>query len=295
MNFDLALFSSKYNTVCLIECKSNLTKGLKSASNELQRKIDLVENNDWIDLGGRRIKVRDYFEEALGITEPNFYYVLASEIVDLGTVFDKGSVFESIVTATKYPFDIWRCQLVFPGIKLTRNPIPANDDREKKVSIASLTSYLEKVHAPAGGNSIQICLSSNKYYLAVQACMTLKRFDSFCFSDFLDSFCIDLKDYEEFEKRYLFDQFIRFGKECGFLKILHNGEDTYTSSYAVINRRMKPQQLKNDIISKIAARQVETDPGLRKRIEEEEEIILKDIQSEKLKREKQTTLEGFTE
>ena len=285
MNFDLVLFSSTYNTICLIECKSDLTKRLESKVSDLQRKIDLVEQNNWIEVEGNRIRIRDYFEQALNVKKPHFYYVLASEIVDLGNSFD-------LVQVSDYPFDIWRCQWVFSGIKIQRTPIPSRRDEERNISIASLTAYLDKIHPPAG-DTIQICLSSNKYYLAVQSCINLQRLESFIFDDFLASFSIDLKDYEEFEKRYLFELFIDFGEECNFLKISEDTGDIFTSSYAIVNRGMNSTQLQKNIVSKMAEQKVKTDPGIVKKIEEKKEMIINQVHEKELKRKKQTRLTDF--
>ncbi|MGD2247175.1 MAG: hypothetical protein PVF58_02130 [Candidatus Methanofastidiosia archaeon] len=273
VNFDIALYSTYYNTICLIECKSNLRKRLVSTVNELQEKIDFIEKNNAVDVDRKNIKIKDYFGEKLHTKDPNFYYILASEIVDLGTSFD------DIVQISKHPFGIWQCQWCkpdFSGIKITRKSIPSYDDKEKHISIKELTYYLSKIHSSAG-NTIQICLSSNKYYIAFQSCINLKSFESFTFDDFLTSFSIDLKEYEEFEKKYLFEQFINFGIECSFLKILEDTKDIFTSSYAIINRRMKLAQLKKNIITKMANQKVESDPEIRKTIEEEKQNIIQEI------------------
>lgn len=289
VNFDVALFSSDYNTICLIECKSSLRKNVVSTVNEFQKKIDFVEKNSWVNVGGKQMKIINYFAETLNIENPNFYYVLASEIVDWGASFDEGSFFDKIVEVSDHPFDMWRCQWVFKGgIKITRNPIPSKHNREKRISIVDFTTYLSKVHSSAG-NSIQICLSSNKYYLAVHSCMNLRGFESFKFDDFLTSFSIDLKDYEEFEKEYLFEHFINFGKECSFLKVLEDTGDVFTSSYAIINRRTKSKQLRKNIIAKMVDQKVESDPEVKKRIKEEEKSIIQEIFYEREPRQRKLT------
>lgn len=293
VNFDVALFSPDYNMICLIECKSSLRTRLESTVNEFQKKIDFVEKNNWVNVGRKRIRIKNYFAETLDIGEPNFHYVLASEIMDWGAPFDEGSGFDKIVQVSDYPFDMWQVQWVFGGkIKITRNPIPSKHDREKHVSIADLTSYLGEVHSSAG-NTIQICLSSNKYYLAVQSCINLKIFESFKFDDFLTSFSIDLKDYEEFEKKYLFELFISSGKECSFLKVLEDTGNIFTSSYAIINRRMKSKQLRKNIITKMADQKIESSPEMKKGIEEKEKDIIQEIFYEREPRQRKLT--EFTE
>lgn len=277
VNFDIVLFSPHFETICLIECKSSLRKSLISAVNKVQKKIDFVEKNSLVNVERKQIGIKDYFAETLGVENPNFYYVLASEIVDWGASFDDGSIFDKIVRASNHPFDMWQCQWVFNDrIKITRNPIPSKDNREKHKSINSLTTYLDQIHS-SSGNTIQICLSSNKSYLAVQSCITLGIFEHFEFDDFLASFSIDLKDYEEFEKKYLFECFINFGKECSFLKVLEDTGDVFASSYTIVNRKKKPRELRKNIIEKMAKQKVESDPKIRKRIEEEEKSIIEEI------------------
>ena len=275
VNFDVALFSPHCDTICLIECKSSLRKSLVSTVNAFQKKINFVKKNNWVNVGGKRIRIMDYFAQTLNIENPNFYYVLASEIVDWGASFDESSIFDNVVQVSDHPFDMWRCQWVFRGIKITRTPIPSKHNREKHISIADLTTYLSKIHPPAG-NSIQICLSSNKYYIALQSCINLQSFKSFTGNDFLSIFSIDLKDYEEFEKKYLFEHFINFGKECSFLKVLKDTGDVFTSSYVIINRRMKSKQLQKNIIAKIASQKVENDPEVKRRMKEREEEIIQE-------------------
>lgn len=277
VNFDLALFSFEYNTICLIECKANISAKFKKTVNEFQKKIDFVERNNVISVENNKIQIQNYLAKILDIEKPNFYYVLASELVDLGSSFDE------LIQLSAYPFDIWRCQLLASGgVSIQRTPIPSKQDKEKNISISHLTVYLDKIHPPAG-NTIQICLSSNKYYLVVQSCINLQGLDFFTFEDFLTSFSIDLKDYEEFEKQFLFNLFVGFGKECSLLKILEDTGDVFTSSYAVINRRMKSKQLQENIISKMAEQKIETDPEIKKRVEEEKKIIIQEIYEKKYK------------
>jgi hypothetical protein len=291
VNFDITLSSTYYDVICLIECKSSLGKGLVNEVNELQKKISFVEKNNVVSVEGKEIRIKDYFAEKLNIEDPQFYYVLASEIVDLRVSSNKDSLFDSIVQVSEYPFDIWRCQLCKPGsrgVKITRNPVPSYNDREKCISIQDLTDYLDRIYSPTG-NTIQICLSSNKYHLVAQSCINLKSFESFKFDDFLTSFSIDLKDYEEFEKKYLFEHFIDFGKECGVLRIVEDTEDTLTSSYAVINRRMKPKQLQKNIIAKMANQRIESDLEISKIIEEERQEIIQEIFYQKEPRQRKIT------
>ena len=277
VNFDLALFSSEYNTICLIECKANITTKLRKTVNELQKKINFVERNNVVSVENNKIGIQNYFAKTLKIEEPNFYYILASELVDLGSSFDE------LVQLSEYPFDIWRCQLLISGgISIQRTPIPSKQDEEKNISISHLTAYLDKIHSPAG-NAIQICLSSNKYYLVIQSCLILRGLDFFTFKDFLTSFSIDLKDYEEFEKKFLFKLFVDFGKECSLLKTLEDTGNVFTSSYVIINRRMSSKQLEKNIILKMAEQKVETDPETKKRIDVEKKIITQEIQEKKYK------------
>ena len=275
MNFDLALFSSESNTICLVECKANVTTRLRRTVNAFQSKIEFVEKNNEVVVEDYKMRIKDYFEKALGIDKPNFYYILASELVDLGSSLDE------LIQQSEYPFDIWRCQLLTSGgIRIQRIPIPSRGDEEKNIS--KLTSYLDKTH-PQAGNALQICLSSNKYYLAVQSCINLRSLDSFTFKDFLESFSIDLKDYGDFEKQFLFKQFVDFGKECNLLKILNDTGNDFTSSYVVINRKKKSKQLQENVISKMAENRVETDPEIAKRVEDERRIIIQEIYEKKYK------------
>ena len=276
VNFDLALFSSESNTICLIECKANITTKLIRTVNEFQKKIDFVERNNVVNIENSKIEIQNYFAKALNIEKPNFYYVLASELVDLGSSFD------DLVQQSEYPFDIWRCQLLASGgISIQRTPIPSSQGK-KNISISYLTTYLDKIHSPAG-NTIQICLSSNKYYLVLQSCINLRGREFFTFEDFLTSFSIDLKDYEEFEKKFLFKLFIDFGKDCSLLRILKDTGDVFTSLYVIINRRMMSKRFQRNIISKMAEQKVRTDPDIKKRIEEEKKIIIQDIHEKKYK------------
>lgn len=288
VNFDIALCSANFNTICLVECKSSLGKGLVSEVKKLQEKIDFIEKNNIVNIDGKKIRIKEYFAKNRGLKKPNFYYVLASEIVGLRTPSKKNSIYNSIVKESEYPFDIWLCTWVFKGIKITRNPIPSKYDKEKRISIQDLTDYLNKTHSSAG-NTIQICLSSNKYYIAVQSCINLKNFESFKFNNFLTSFSIDLKDYEEFEKKYLFEQFINFGNECNFLKIVENKKDIFTSSYAIINRRMKPKKLRENIISKMADQKIDNDPEIKNIIKKEKENTIKNVFYERDKKQKKIT------
>jgi hypothetical protein len=275
VNFDLALFSSESSTICLIECKANITTRLKKTAYEFQKKIDFVKRNIVINIADNERGIQDSFAETLNIEKPNFYFVLASELVDLGSSFDE------LIQLSEYPFDIWRCQLLaLGGISIQRTPIQSKQNEEKNIS--HLTAYLDKIHSPAG-NTIQICLSSSKYYLVVQSCINLRCLDFFTFKDFLTSFSIDLKDYEEFEKQFLFKLFVYFGKECSILKILEDTGDVFTSSYVIVNRRMKSKQLQKNIILKMAEKKIETDPEIRKRIEEEKIIIIQEIYEKKYK------------
>ena len=201
-----------------------------------------------------------------------------------------GSSFDELIQLSEYPFDIWRCQLLASGgISIQRTPIPSKQDMEKNISISHLTAYLDEIHSSAG-NTIQICLSSNKYYLVVHFCTNLGGLDFFTFKDFLTSFSIDLKDYEEFEKQFLFKLFVDYGKECSILKILEDTGDVFTSSYAIINRRMKSKQLQRNIISKMADQKDETDREIKKRIDEEKKIVIQEIYEKKYK---QKTLSDY--
>ena len=275
VNFDLALFSSESSTVCLIECKANITTRLKKTAHEFQKKIDFVERDNVINIENNERGIQDYFAKTLNIEKPNFYFVLASELVDLGSSFDE------LIQLSEYPFDIWRCQLLaLGGISIQRTPIPSTLNEVKNIS--HLTAYLDKIHSPAG-NTIQICLSSSKYYLVIQSCINLRCLDFFTFKDFLTSFSIDLKDYEKFEKQFLFKLFVDFGKECSILKILEDTGDVFTSSYVIINRRMKSKQLLRNIIFKMAENKIETDSDIKKRIEEEKKIIIQEIYEKKYK------------
>lgn len=250
-----------------------------NAVTALQQKIDFIEKNNEIIAGEKKIKIKDYFAEQLQMEDPKFYYVLASEIVDMGISLERSSVLDDIIQISEFPFDIWSCQWCgsgLRGIRITRNPIPSNKDRGRPISIKKLTDYLHKTHL-SEGNIIQICLSSNKMYLAMQCCITLKIFESFTYDDFLSSFSIDLKDYEDFEKKYLFKLFIDFGKECGIIKILEDRKDIFTSSYIIINRRMMSKQLRENIIHKIVSRKIERDPLIQERIKNEEQIISQEI------------------
>lgn len=284
INFDLVLVSTRFKTICLIECKSNITEKLKSKVSRFQKKVDFVEKNMWINVGKNRLGIKNYFEQTLGIEKPNFYYVLASELVDLGTSF------ESLVQLSPHPFDIWRCQLVHNGIRIQR--IPVWSKSEEKKSIADLTAYLEKTH-PSTDNNIRICLSSNKYYLAVQSCKRLQSLDSLTFDDFLEGFFMDVKDYEEFEKRFLFNLFISYGRECDFVKVLEDTGDIFTSLYTIVNRKMNSEQLQKNIISKMAKHKIETDIDMIKKIEDEKEIIVQKIHEIELKQKKQTKITDF--
>jgi len=284
INFDLVLVSTRSKTICLIECKSNITEKFESKVSRFQKKIDFVEKNMWINVDKNRLRIKNYFEQILGVEKPNFYYILASELVDLGTSL------EGLVQLSPHPFDIWRCQLVHNGIRIQR--IPVWSKSEEKKSIADLTFYLEKTHSSTD-NAILICLSSNKYYLAIQSCEILKELDSFTFDDFLESFCVDLTNYEEFEKRFLFNLFISYGRECDFVKGLEDTGDVFTSLYTIVNRKMNSAQLKKNIISKMAKHKTETDPDIIKKIEDEKEIIINQIYEKELRQNKQTKITDF--
>lgn len=284
-NFDLVLYSTRSKTICLIECKSNITKKIESKVSRFQKKIDFVEKNSWVDVGKKRLRIKDYFEQTLRIEKPNFYYVLASELVDLGTSF------ESLIQLSEHPFDIWRCQLVRNRIRVQRIPVWSRSE-EKNISIADLTAYLEKKHFFMD-DAIHICLSSSKYYLAVQCCEKLQNLNFFAFDDFLKRFPIDLKEYGEFEEKFLFNLFIRYGEECDFVNVLEDTGDIFTSLYTIVNREMNSGELKRNIISKMAKHKIKTDPDIIEKIEEKRVIIFNQVHEEELRRRKQTKITDF--
>ncbi len=96
-NFDLALFSPRTSTICLIECKFWLDVRLKSEVTEFQEKIDFVEKDNLVGMEGRQLKVKDYFRKILDNEKLNFYYVLASEFVNLGSSFKELRSYQSIL------------------------------------------------------------------------------------------------------------------------------------------------------------------------------------------------------
>jgi hypothetical protein len=287
MNFDLVLVSTRSRTVCLIECKSNIIKKVESKVSRFQKKVDFVEKNMWANLGKSRLRIKDYFEQVLCVENPRFYYVLASELVDFGTSFDH------LLQLSEHPFDIWRCQIVRNGIRIQRIPVRSKI-KEKNISMANLTAYLDKTHLHKD-NAIQICLSSSKYYLAVQSCKKLQNLDSFMFDDFRESFSIDLKGYEEFEKRFLFNLFVTYGEECNFVKVFKDTGDVFTSLYTIVNRKMNFTQLKKNIISKMANQKIKTDRDIIKKIEDEKRIIIEYLHERELRRKNQTKITDFGE
>lgn len=282
-NFDLALLSPRTSTICLIECKFRLDVRLKSDVTEFQEKIDFVEKDNLVEMEGHQLRVRDYFRKILDNEELNFYYVLASEFVNLG------SSFKELSELSEYPFDIWECHVLSSGdeagnirrnkIRIKRIHIPSRNGEGR--NIADLTAYLNKEYLV--GDTIQICLSSNKFHIALQSCINLQSLDSFTYDNFLSGFSIDLKDYRDFEKRFLFENFISFGKECNFLKTVEDKRDIFTSSYMVVNKKKRSPQFEEDIISKMAEQRMKSDPQVLKRIEEKENEIIKKVFERKYK------------
>lgn len=164
-------------------------------------------------------------------------------------------------------------------IRIKRIHIPSKNGEGR--NITDLTAYLNREHPV--DDTIQICLSSNKFYTALQSCINLKSFDSFTYDDFLNGFSIDLKDYQDFEKRFLFENFISFGKECNFLKTVEDKRDIFTSSYMIVNRKKRSPRFEEDIISKMAEQRMKSDPQVLKRIEEKENEIIKQVFERKYK------------
>ncbi|MBU7009767.1 MAG: hypothetical protein HXS46_03695 [Theionarchaea archaeon] len=77
------------------------------------------------------------------------------------------------------------------------------------------------------------------------------------------------------------------------MKVLEDTGNIFTSSYAIINRRMKSKQLRKNIITKMADQKIESSPEMKKGIEEKEKDIIQEIFYEREPRQRKLT--EFTE